>query len=90
MFLFKFSLKSFLYSLSPISWYSVGHITNFKLLTKEDLERYSGRDIKNIEQAFSAYITDENVRTKFIEYLKSNLDALDIIDSKVKKYKEGK
>lgn len=35
---------------------------NFKLLTKDDLERYSGRDIKNIEQAFSAYITDENVR----------------------------
>ena len=35
---------------------------NFKLLTKEDLEKYSGRDVKNIEQAFSAYITDENVR----------------------------
>lgn len=35
---------------------------NFKLLTKDDLEKYSGRDVKNIEQAFSAYITDENVR----------------------------
>ena len=35
---------------------------NFKLLTKEDLEKYSGRDVKNIEQAFCAYLTDENVR----------------------------
>ncbi len=35
---------------------------NFKLLTKDDLEKYSGRDVKNIEQAFSAYVTDENVR----------------------------
>lgn len=35
---------------------------NFKLLTKDDLERYSGKDVKNIEQAFTAYLTDENVR----------------------------
>ena len=35
---------------------------NFKLLTKDDLEKYSGKDVKNIEQAFTAYLTDENVR----------------------------
>ena len=35
---------------------------NFKLLTKEELEKYTGKDIKNIEQAFVAYITDENIR----------------------------
>ena len=40
----------------------VDEFNNFKLLNKEELERYAGQKIDNIETVFEAYIVDEFVR----------------------------
>ena len=40
----------------------VDEFNNFKLLNKEELEKYAGKQIDNIEAVFEAYIVDEFVR----------------------------
>lgn len=40
----------------------VDEFNNFKLLNKEELEKYAGKQIDNIETVFEAYIVDEFVR----------------------------
>lgn len=40
----------------------VDEFNNFKLLNKEELEKYAGRQIYDIEAVFEAYIVDEYVR----------------------------
>ena len=40
----------------------VDEFNNFKLLNKEELEKYAGHQIDDIEEVFEAYIVDEYVR----------------------------
>lgn len=40
----------------------IDEFNNFKLLNKEELERYSGNQIDDIEIVFEAYLVDENIR----------------------------
>ena len=40
----------------------VDEFNNFKLLNKEELEKYAGKQIDDIEAVFEAYIVDEYVR----------------------------
>ena len=63
----------------------VDEFNNFKLLNKEELEQYAGKQIDDIQAVFEAYIIDEQVRecvyTKnyaplFNSFLKQNLREL--------------